>query len=327
MKKLLFTLLVSITLLSSCSTSGKNDEKEVNVYTSRHYEVDKAIFKEFEKKTGIKVNVVELDSPELFAKIQSEKAAVADVVMMTGAEYIYKFNELDLLIPHNLKPNMNRAYYGDNWAGFAGRTRSVALKKDSSINIASYDDLAKEVFINELLVRSSSNSYNQAWIAAMIESKGEEYTRAWLNSFVNNFSRTPEGNDRDQVKAINADLGDIAILNSYYMNRLHTSSEANEVAASKNVTLANLNEIHLNISWAGLLDKHDSSVKLLEYYLSSEVQTKISMENGEYPLNYSAKTNSYIADLQDVNPQPTNYEEFGKNIEKAYEMMLEAGWK
>lgn len=325
MKKILIIISI-LTFLVGCNNPS-DDKNIVNVYTDRHYEIDKQILEEFTNQTGIKVNVVELESAEVFAKLKAEKDSVADLVIMTGAEYIYKLNQQNILVNHEQYPNIDSDFYGQNWIGIVGRTRSVAISNDSDITITSYDDLANENLKGQILVRSSNNSYNQAWVASMIFENGEKQTRDWLQGFVKNFARTPQGNDRDQVKAVNGNEGDIAIVNSYYMNRMHTSSDKQEVEASNKVSLANLDKIHTNISFAALVDKNDASIKLLNYLQNPDVQTKISQENGEYPLNTQAKTNEYIANIQELNPQDINYEQFGMYIEKAYELMIEAGWE
>ncbi len=326
MKKLILLISVFTLLFVGCS-NDTSDKKEVNVYTDRHYEVDKEIFKEFEEETGIKVNIVELESAEVFSKLSTEKDAVADLVIMTGAEYIYKLNENDLLKDHGLTPNADENYYGKNWIGIAARSRSVAISNNSDITITSYADLANSNLKDQILVRSSSNSYNQAWVASQISLYGEEKTSKWLEGFVGNFARVPEGNDRDQVKAVNGGDGSVAIVNSYYMNRLNTSSEISEVEASKNVTLANLDEIHLNVSFAALVDDNEYSIELLKYLESADVQTKISLENGEYPINNDSEVNPYIESIQTVNAQDLDYETFGMYVERAYELMIKAGWE
>ncbi len=326
MKKIILIIIAATFVLVGCSNSTKEETKEVNIYTDRHYEIDKEIFDEFEKETGIKVNLVQLESAEVYSKLQSEGDAVADIVIMNGSEYIYKFNELDLLVNHDQDIKLDKQYYGENWAGFVARARSVAVSNDSELNITSYEDLASEDLKGQILVRSSSSAYNQSWVASMISLYGEEYTEEWLGGFVGNFARSPEGNDRDQIKAVNEGIGEVAIANSYYMNKLHVSTDESEVAASNSVTLASLDEIQLNVAWAGLIDKNDASIKLFNYLQTAEVQSKISLENGEYPLNESADINEYIEGLQVVNPQAIDYETFGKDLELAYEMMIEAGW-
>ena len=46
-----------------------------------------------------------------------------------------------------------------------------------------------------------------------------------------NFARNQKGNDRDQVKAIAAGQGDLAIVNSYYIGLLLSSENPEELNA------------------------------------------------------------------------------------------------
>ncbi len=327
MKRLVVVFTIISLILAGCSFN-ESKQDELNVYTTRDYEVDMALYKEFEKESGIKVNVVELDSAELFAKISTEKDAVADLIFVSGAEYLYNYNELGVLKDID-KPDssFDDSYFGSNWRGVVGRTRSVAVSKDSEITINDYSDLSSDELNDQINVRSSSNAYNQAWVAYMISVHGEEYTKSWLEGFVNNFARDPEGNDRDQIKAVNDNVGSVAIANSYYMYKLHSSTEQSEVEAAEAVKLANLDNAFLNISWMGKISDDDNAQKLIDFMSSKETQQTISDENGEYPLNKDAKLNEYIASAQDVNLGEVDYEDFGSNIELAYKLMLESGWK
>ena len=44
----------------------------VNVYSHRHYAVDKKLYKLFEKQAGIKVNLIKASSAELIKRIEKE---------------------------------------------------------------------------------------------------------------------------------------------------------------------------------------------------------------------------------------------------------------
>ncbi len=327
MKKIILTITALTLMLFGCS-SGSNNKNVVNVYTTRDYQVDVDIYEQFEKETGIKVNCVELENAELLAKLQEEKGKVADVVFMVGAESLYKVQELGILKDINIdETNFSENFYGKNWSGISGRIRNVAVSKESNLTITSYDDLAREEFFGKVLVRSSSNSYNQSLVSSMIMQKGEAAVKTWLEGFVKNFARTPEGNDRDQVKAINSGLGEVALVNNYYMQKLLTSTDSNEVKAGESVNIPSLNEEFLNISWMGKISDNANAEKLIQYFKTESVQSKISLENGENPLNSDASTNQYITDLKEVNILEVNYEELGKYIDEAYQMMLEAGWE
>ena len=46
-------------------------------------------------------------------------------------------------------------------------------------------------------------------------------------------ARTPAGSDRDQMKAVVAGVGDVAIVNTYYVGKLLNSKKKNEVMVGK----------------------------------------------------------------------------------------------
>ena len=52
---------------------------------------------------------------------------------------------------------------------------------------------------------------------------------------MNNFARSPQGNDRDQVKAILAGEGNLAIINTYYLGQLINSTDELESSAGNAV--------------------------------------------------------------------------------------------
>ena len=45
---------------------------EVNVYTSRHYDSDEVLYKEFTQETGIRVNIISGKGSALLKRLKSE---------------------------------------------------------------------------------------------------------------------------------------------------------------------------------------------------------------------------------------------------------------
>jgi len=66
MKKIILLLLVTLSI--SCNKKNLN---EVNLYSQRHYNVDKKQYENFEKLTGIKVNVVKANADELIERLKN----------------------------------------------------------------------------------------------------------------------------------------------------------------------------------------------------------------------------------------------------------------
>ena len=236
MKKIIYILVVSVMVLAGCSTKNGG---ELNIYSARNYDVDKEIYEQFTKETGIKINLVEGNSPEIYQRVLSEKGrATADVAIFNGAESIYNLLEEDLIEEIDSKvvsDNIDKKYYGDKWVGLSRRARILAVdaNKVRPKEIKKYSDILDSKFKDGILVRSSDNSYNLSFVSALLDNESKEEVQSYLNKLVKNFSRDPEGNDRDQVKALVSGEGKVAIVNSYYLIKLLFSTDQKEIDVAK----------------------------------------------------------------------------------------------
>ncbi len=89
---LLFTLLLPL--------GGVAQENAVNVYSSRHYQTDEALYSGFTKLTGIKVNRIEAGEDALIERIRNEGArSPADVFVTVDAGRLWRAQELGLFQP------------------------------------------------------------------------------------------------------------------------------------------------------------------------------------------------------------------------------------
>ncbi len=214
---------------------------EVNVYSTRHYDTDKKLFKMFEEKTGIKVNVVKAKAKALIKRIESEGAkSPADVLITVDASGLYKAKEQGLFqsvnsdvlnknIPAQLRDKDNQ------WFSLTKRSRVAVYRLGTGIEkeLSTYEDLANPKFKGQIMVRSSNNAYNQSLMAAMISHHGEEKALQWAKGVVANMANEPKGNDRYQVKAIANGIGKIAIANTYYIGKMVGNKDASQAEAVK----------------------------------------------------------------------------------------------
>ena len=170
-KKLLaltLTALVSMGVLAGCGQKNQeakaeetgSGEKVVNVYSSRHYDIDKQLFKDFESDTGIKVNLVDGKSDELIERMAREgDNTSADVFLTVGAENIAQLNEKDLIkdiSSEKINENIPSEYRGKNWVGLTSRARIIVYNKEkvNPETIKTYNDLTKNEFKGKVLTRS-----------------------------------------------------------------------------------------------------------------------------------------------------------------------------
>ena len=223
MKKLIWTSLVCITvIITGCNEKEKN---EVNVYSHRHYDIDKKIYEAFEKETGIHVNVLNGKSDELINKIEIEKKyCPADLLMLVDCSKLNRANNKGFFQPiknNDILTKVSSKFISrdTNWIGLTYRARVIAYNPDKTkINDSlTYSDIIKPEWNKKVLIRSSKNVYNQSLVASYLNNNGEQKTEEWIEGLVDNFARKPQGNDRDQMKAMINGIGELAIVNTYYL--------------------------------------------------------------------------------------------------------------
>src|SRR5919106_196536 len=78
--------LIPLTLAVFLSNPVLAQDKVVNIYSSRHYQTDEALYSGFTKSTGIKVNRIEAGEDALIERIRSEgQRSPADVLITVDA--------------------------------------------------------------------------------------------------------------------------------------------------------------------------------------------------------------------------------------------------
>ncbi|UEM20325.1 Fe(3+) ABC transporter substrate-binding protein [Skermanella mucosa] len=315
---------------------------EVNVYSSRHYDTDKALYTNFTQQTGIKVNIIEGKDDELIERIRTESGnSPADILITVDAGRLWRAQNADILQPTKSQvleqavPAHLREPSG-LWFGLTKRARVIIYNKAAvkPSDLSTYEDLADPKWKDRLLIRSSTNVYNQSLAGSMLAAHGEKKTEEWARGIVANFARPPQGGDSDQIKAVAAGEGDIAVSNTYYFGRIAGSSKPEDKAIAEKVGVffPNQNDrgTHVNISGAGVLKNapnRENAVKFLEYLVSPAAQKIFAEGNYEYPVLKQAEQSPVIASWGSFKEDELNASVFGKNNEEALKIMDRAGWK
>ncbi|MGQ9855222.1 MAG: Fe(3+) ABC transporter substrate-binding protein [Fervidobacterium sp.] len=310
----------------------------VNVYTDRHYETDDAIFKLFEQTTNIKVNVLKIGSDELVQRLKLEgKNTQADIIIVADVGRLHSAKEEGLLQPVKSE-FLNRAIpekfrdVDNYWFALTKRARIIVYSKErvNPSEIKTYQDLANPKWKGKILVRTSAHVYNRSLLASLIALHGEDYARDWASKIVANLAREPKGNDRDQIKAIAAGVGDIAIVNSYYVGLMINSSDPEERAAVSKVGVIFPNPTHVNISGMGLVKyakNHLNAIKLMEFLLSPKVQKMYADANYEFPINPEVEPSELLKSWGTFTEQNVKLSRIGELGSKAAILFNIVGWK
>jgi len=317
---------------------------EVNVYSHRHYDTDKKLFKMFEKHSGIKVNIVKAKAEELIKRIESEgENSPADVLITVdvgrlvqaqqkGLLQSVKSDFLEKVIPVNLREK------DAHWFGLTKRARVIIYNKDKikPEELSTYANLTSKKWYKKVLIRKSSNIYNQSLLASFIASDGYDTAKKWAKDMVGNMAREPAGSDRDQMKAVAAELGDICVVNTYYVGKLLNSKKSSEVEVGKKMGVFFPNQgvgergVHINISGAGVVKgskNRANAVKFIEFLASKDAQKLFADANYEYPVNSEVEPSELLKSWGSFKEDDTPLEEFGINNANAVKIFNEVGWK
>jgi len=317
---------------------------EVNLYSARHYDTDQALYDGFTAETGIRVNVVQAGEDQLIERLKGEGAnSPADILLTVDAGRLYRAQEaglfqpvrsdvLEARVPANLREPEG------HWFGFATRARVIAYARDrvDPSSLSTYEALADPIWKGRLLVRSSSSVYNQSLVGSLIEANGAEATTQWARGIADNLARNPQGGDTDQLKALAAGEGDIAITNTYYYVRLAKSDNPEERAIAEQIGIFFPSQgvgergTHVNVSGAGVAvnaPNRDNAVKFLEYLAGDFAQQSFASASNEYPVVEGVAIDPTLAGLGAFRTDVLNARTFGANNQRALLIMNAAGWR
>lgn len=332
MKKIYLTLILVCT----------NLQAQINIYSHRHYDSDKILFKKFTDQTGIKINVIKGSADQLIERLISEGGnSPADILFTVDAGRLHRAKVAGILQPieskilsENIPPSMRDE--DGYWFGLTVRARVLVYSKErvTPDQLSTYEDLANRKWRGKIAVRSSSNIYNQSLMASIIASNGSRKALTWAKSIRKNMARAPRGSDRDQARAVAAGLADVAIMNTYYLGILANSPDAKDREVFKKVSVffPNQNDrgTHINISGAGITksskNKKDA-IKFLEFLSGSDSQKTFGSVNYEYPIKIEANQSELLNSWGPFKYDKLNLSVLGANNAEAVKLFDKAGWE
>jgi iron(III) transport system substrate-binding protein len=298
-------------VLLAVSAGALAQEQVLNLYSARHYSTDEALYANFTKATGIKINRVDADDAGILARLKAEGAASpADVILLVDAARLHKGEVEGLFQPIKSKllddaiPAQYRAKAtaeGTPWFGFSTRARVVVYDKVKvkREDVDTYEELADAKNKGKICIRSGSHPYNLSLFGAVTEHLGDQKAEAWLKGLVTNLARDPKGGDTDQIKGVGSGECQIAVTNTYYVARLLRSTKPEDQALMEKVGVVFPNQnswgTHVNIA-GGAVAKNAknpaNAVKFLEYLASADAQNYFANGNNEWPTAKGVKVNN-----------------------------------
>jgi iron(III) transport system substrate-binding protein len=335
-------------LLAVCAGASAQ-EQVLNLYSARHYSTDEALYSNFTKATGIKINRVDADDAGILARLKAEgSASPADVILLVDAARLYKgevdgmFRPVKSKLLEDVIPAQYRAKAtpeGTTWFGFSTRGRVIVYDKIKvkREDVDTYEELADPKNKGKVCIRSGSHPYNLSLFGAVTEHLGEQKAEAWLKGMVANLARDPKGGDTDQIKGVGSGECQIAVSNTYYIARMIRSSSPEDRAVMERVGIVFPNQAswgtHMNIA-GGAMAKYSknpaNAVKFLEYLASPDAQNYFANGNNEWPVAKGvAVSNPALKAMSggDFKSETIPLAAVGANTVKVQQMLDRVGFK
>ena len=335
-KKILCSAL-SCTFLFNFIAPVNSTEREVKVYSGRHYNTDRGVYKKFADETGIKVRLIEASGISLIERLKREgKNSQADLILLVDAARITNAAKTGLLqsiqsstlensVPDGLKDPKKE------WYALTRRVRvMVANPKVVNVEkIKDYTDLADPSLKGKVCLRNRKSPYNQSLVANQIVNKGEMQTKSWLSGMISNVSQPFFPGDISIIRAVSKKKCGVGIVNHYYVARMLAGVNGRrDTLYAKKTSVITPNPAHVNIS-AGGIAKYSTNkteaIQLLEFLASPEGSKGLAAPTFEHPLK-EVNQNEIVRKFGDFTPDKVSIEELGINNSLAIKLMKEAGW-
>ena len=315
MKKILFFLSFSwiFLSLSGCSSpieaetsSEKDSDNTLVIYSPNPEDLIEETIPAFEEKYGIKVDLVQASTGELFKKAEAEKESPVADVIFGGSYALFSSNE-KLFEPYISQENDQIIPEYQNKTGFyTPYTLDVsviiansALTKD--IKIEGYNDLLNPKLKGKIATADPSNASSAfAQLTNMlVDQGGYENEQAW--TYVKNLFTLVDGkiasSSSNVYKAV-AD-GEMAVGLTYEDPALKLLNDGVDVK----VIYPKEGTVFLPGNAAIVKNaKHmENAKKFIDFLLSQEIQDKLGTETTIRPIRKNAKTNKNMKAMTEIN--------------------------
>ena len=336
LKKLFYTAL-TCTFLFNVNIPVNSTEKEVKVYSGRHYNTDRSVYKKFAEETGIKVRLIEAAGISLIERLKREgKNSQADLILLVDAARITNAAKAGLLQPIASSKLENDVPVGlkdpnNEWYALTRRVRvMVANPKVVDVSkINDYTDLADPSLRGKVCLRNRKSPYNQSLVANQIINKGESKTKDWLSGMISNVNQPFFPGDISIIRAVSKKKCGVGIVNHYYVARMLAGVNGRRDALyAKRTVVLTPNPAHVNISAGGVAKystNKDEAIQLLEFLASPEGSKGLAAPTFEHPLK-EVNQNEIVKNFGEFEPDSVTVEDLGEKNSLAIKLMKDAGW-
>ncbi|WLD59166.1 iron ABC transporter substrate-binding protein [Salinispirillum sp. LH 10-3-1] len=293
--------------LSASLVSGIAAANELTLYSGRGESFVQPIVNQFERDTGIKVNVRYGDTAQLALLLQEEGTRTrADLYWGQDAGAMGSLAKDGLLatLPSRVYDDLPAIYTSrtGQWVAASGRARVLTYSTER-VNAAdlpsSVFELTDPKYKGRLAVPPTNGGF-QAFVTAMRVQHGDERTLEWLKGIRANEPVIFRNNTTSVQGIADGDV-DFAIVNSYYLPRF-VNADPNYPVAQTFFAAGDIGNL-VNVAGIGVLApsrNKDNAVRFIEYLLSQSAQQYFTSVINEYPVTPGVISNPVLTDLSEL---------------------------
>ena len=260
-------------------------DKILTIYSTRQAFLLEPMLEAFREQTGINTRVLYAKNGLIERLVLEGSNTPADMFMSSNLVQLSALVDTgvteavdDAMINNNIAPRFRDQAL--HWFGLGLRARVIYINpaRIAEGEIRDYLDLAKPAYRGRICSRPLLHPYNVGLVAYMLRSIGEERTQQWLVGLIDNLARDPQGNDRAQIRGVNAGECDIALANNYYLGVMKSDPAQVEHTQNVRTIFASLDGrfgTMSSVSGASMItysDQKDEVIALIRFLSSSTAQ-------------------------------------------------------
>ncbi len=273
----------------------------LKIYSERQPFLIEPLIKAYEKANDIKVEWI-FSKKGLVQKVIIEKSQpIADIFLSSDIARLMQISNAGASIEIPKVITIPDYLQSNHWVALTQRARIIYVAKHKNITSIDYEDLVNDNFKGKVCMRSGFHPYNVSLFSSLMENYNELWLKDYLIKLKSNLARKPQGNDRDQVKAIAAGVCDVAYANHYYYFKMLDNKDQKKWLEKVDPVFPNQNKkgTHINISGITLINENtkEKSLHFLKFLVSEEAQAIYASDNYEFPANPDVKPAEKVSAL------------------------------
>ncbi len=306
---------------------------ELVVYSGRSENLVAPLIEDFEKETGVNVEVRYGGTAEMAATILEEgDNSPADVFFAQDAGSLGALAQAGRLekLPDEILNKVDARYRSPDgeWVGASGRARVLVYNTDQ----LQESDLPENVFgltdpkWANLVGWAPTNGSFQSFVSAMRKLNGDDATRQWLEDMLANGVQSYDNNVAI-VEAVGKGEIQLGLANHYYLYRF--LAEQGESFPARNYYFPDGGaDALVNVAGVGVVNttnQEELALRFVDFLFSDEAQQYFANETDEYPLvTTNVEVSPLLKPLSELNPPQIDLGDLS-DLQGTLEMLQDVG--